>query len=179
MSGFDWFILIAYFFVMIGIGVWSYKRVGSADEYFTTGGKMPWWLAGVSHHMSGYSAAVFVAYAAVAYTNGFTLYVWWAVPVSIAVFIGAIWIAPRWARLREHYGVGSPMEYLATRYNVPTQQLMAWCGVVLKIFDVGPSGPPSPSSCRCSPACRCPSASSSPAACRSSTRPSAGCGRTP
>ncbi|MCL6516651.1 sodium:solute symporter family protein [Alicyclobacillus sp.] len=137
MSGLDWFILIAYFFVMIGIGIWSYRRVGSADEYFTTGGKMPWWLAGVSHHMSGYSAAVFVAYAAVAYTNGFTLYVWWAVPVSIAVFVGAIWIAPRWARLREHYRVGSPMEYLATRYNVPTQQLMAWCGVLLKIFDVG------------------------------------------
>ncbi|BCU81365.1 hypothetical protein JIR001_11480 [Polycladomyces abyssicola] len=118
MSGFDWFILIAYFFIMIGIGVWSYRQVGSAEDYFTAGGKMPWWLAGISHHMSGYSAAVFVAYAEVAYNNGFTLYVWWAIPVSLGVFIGAIWIAPRWARLREHYNIGSPMEYLATRYNV-------------------------------------------------------------
>src|SRR5678816_2566648 len=31
----------------------------------------------------------------------------------------------------------SPMEYLATRYNVPAQQLMAWSGVLLKLFDVG------------------------------------------
>jgi solute:Na+ symporter, SSS family len=137
VSGFDWFILIAYFFIMIGIGVWSYRQVGSAEDYFTAGGKMPWWLAGISHHMSGYSAAVFVAYAEVAYNNGFTLYVWWAIPVSLGVFIGAIWIAPRWARLREHYNIGSPMEYLATRYNVSTQQLMAWCGVLLKVFDVG------------------------------------------
>ncbi|MFB5190680.1 sodium:solute symporter family protein [Alicyclobacillus fastidiosus] len=137
MSGFDWLILILYFFLMIGIGAWSYRRVGSADDYFTAGGKMPWWLAGVSHHMSGYSSAVFVAYAAVAYTYGFTLYIWWAVPVAIAVFVGAFWIAPRWARLRERYQIGSPMEYLSTRYNVPTQQLMAWCGVLLKIFDVG------------------------------------------
>jgi SSS family solute:Na+ symporter len=137
MSGFDWLILILYFFLMIGIGVWSYRRIGSSEDYFTAGGKMPWWLAGVSHHMSGYSAAVFVAYASVAYKYGFTLYVWWAIPVSIAVFVGAFWIAPRWARLREHYNIGSPMEYLATRYNVPTQQLMAWCGVLLKVFDVG------------------------------------------
>ncbi|MGA9173066.1 MAG: Na+:solute symporter, partial [Thermoactinomyces sp.] len=137
MSGFDWLILILYFLLMIGIGVWSYRRIGSAEDYFTAGGKMPWWLAGVSHHMSGYSAAVFVAYAAVAYTYGFTLYVWWAIPVSIAVFVGAFWIVPRWTRLREHYNIGSPMEYLAARYNVPTQQLMAWCGVLLKVFDIG------------------------------------------
>lgn len=137
MSGIDWFVLILYFFVMIGIGVWSYRKVGNADDYFTAGGQMPWWLAGVSHHMSGYSAAVFVAYAAVAYQFGFTLYFWWAIPVSIAVFVGAAVFAPRWARLREKYQIGSPMEYLATRYNVPTQQIMAWSGVVLKVFDVG------------------------------------------
>ncbi|QSO55300.1 Na+:solute symporter [Alicyclobacillus curvatus] len=137
VSGVDWLVLILYFFVMVGIGVWSYRRVGSAEDYFTAGGKMPWWLAGISHHMSGYSAAVFVGYAAVAYQYGFTLYFWWAVPVAIAVFVGAYTIAPRWARLRESYHIGSPMEYLSTRYNVPTQQIMAWSGVLLKILDVG------------------------------------------
>src|SRR5690606_31076238 len=30
-----------------------------------------------------------------------------------------------------------PTEYLATRYNLPTQQVMAWSGVLIKIFDVG------------------------------------------
>lgn len=137
MSGIDWFVLFLFFIVMIGIGLWSYLRVGNAEDYFTAGGKMPWWLAGVSHHMSGYSAAVFVAYAAVAYQYGFTLYVWWAIPVSIAIFVGAFTIAPRWARLREKYNIGSPMEYLANRYNIPTQQIMAWSGVLLKVFDVG------------------------------------------
>ncbi|WPM84227.1 hypothetical protein QNH14_14905 [Apirhabdus apintestini] len=33
--------------------------------------------------------------------------------------------------------IESPMEYLATRYNVPTQQVLAWSGVLLKTFDVG------------------------------------------
>ncbi|GGH86358.1 SSS family solute:Na+ symporter [Pullulanibacillus pueri] len=137
MGGIDWFVLILFFFLMIGIGVWSFLRVGDAEDYFTAGGKMPWWLSGISHHMSGYSAAVFVAYAAVAYQYGFTLYFWWAIPVSIAIFVGAFTIAPRWARLREKYNIASPMEYLASRYNVPTQQIMAWSGVILKVFDVG------------------------------------------
>ena len=37
---------------------------------------------------------------------------------------GSFLIAPRWPRLRERLGMVSPMEYLATRYNVPAQQLM-------------------------------------------------------
>src|SRR5690625_7649934 len=43
----------------------------------------------------------------------------------------------RWARLRSQTGIQSPTEYLKTRYNLPTQQLMAWSGVLLKLFDVG------------------------------------------
>lgn len=137
MSQIDWIVLIGFFFLMVGIGLWSARHVNSVNDFFACGGKMPWWLSGISHHMSGYSAAVFVAYAEVAYRYGFTIYMWWAVPISIACFIGAIYIAPRWARMRMYMNIISPMEYLVVRYNLPTQQLMAWSGVILKIFDVG------------------------------------------
>jgi SSS family solute:Na+ symporter len=126
-----------YVVLMVAIGVWSYGKVSRAEDFFAAGGKLPWWLSGISHHMSGYSGAVFVAYAGVAYTYGFSLYVWWALPISLAIFAGSFLIAPRWARLRIQLGMVSPMEYLAIRYNVPTQQLMAWSGVLLKLFDVG------------------------------------------
>ncbi|MEF3305578.1 sodium:solute symporter family protein [Paenibacillus sp. GYB003] len=137
MHAADWIVLGLFFLLMVGIGLWSFRQISDTQDFFAAGGKMPWWLSGISHHMSGYSAAVFVAYAGVAYTYGFTLYVWWAVPVSIAIFVGAFLIAPKWARLRQRLRIESPMEYLATRYNVPTQQLMAWSGVLLKLFDVG------------------------------------------
>ncbi|WAH99269.1 sodium:solute symporter family protein [Arthrobacter sp. MMS18-M83] len=132
----DWLVLGAYFVVMIGIGWWAKSRVKNAADFFTAGGKMPWWLAGISHHMSGYSAAVFVAYAAIAYTTGFALYVWWALTITIACLVGAVFFAPRWPRLRQRLGIISPLEYLATRYNLPAQQVLAWSGAALKVFDV-------------------------------------------
>lgn len=137
MHTLDWLALAFYFLLMVGIGIWSFRQVKGTSDFFAAGGKMPWWLSGISHHMSGYSAAVFVAYAGVAYTYGFTIYVWWAIPVAVAVFLGALWIAPRWSRLRQRLNIESPTEYLEKRYNVLTQQLIAWSGVLLKLLDVG------------------------------------------
>jgi SSS family solute:Na+ symporter len=137
MQALDWVVVGGYFLVMIGIGLWAKARIKNSADYFTAGGKMPWWLSGISHHMSGYSAAVFVGYAAIAYTEGFVLYVWWALGISIAMVVGAFVFAPRWPRLRQRLGIISPLEYLKIRYNLPTQQLLAWSGTALKVFDVG------------------------------------------
>ncbi|MEV0749445.1 Na+:solute symporter (plasmid) [Streptomyces sp. NBC_00184] len=136
MAPLDWAALGGYFLVMLLIGLWSHKRVGDVSDYFTGGGRMPWWLSGISHHMSGYSAAVFVAYAAIAYSYGITVYVWAFLPLALGTGVGAWLFAPRWNRLRQRYAVASPLEYLAQRYNVPTQQALAWSGALLKVFDV-------------------------------------------
>lgn len=137
MQFLDWIVLVLYFVLLVVIGLWAYFRVKNSADFFTAGGKLPWWLSGISHHVSGYSGAVFVAYAGIAYTHGFTLYVWWACTVSIATFLAAIFVAPRWAILRQKTGIQSPTEYLIKRYNLKTQQLVAWSGVVIKIFDTG------------------------------------------
>ena len=65
---------------------------------------MPWWLAGISHHMSGYSAVLFVAYAGVAYTSGITVYFWGFASIGIGVGIGSWLFAGRWNRLRSKLG---------------------------------------------------------------------------
>jgi Na+/proline symporter len=65
------------------------------------------------------------------------MYVWWAGSITVACLMGAFVFAPRWSRLRAVRNIESPTEYLALRYNVPTQQVMAWSGMLLKLFDVG------------------------------------------
>ena len=133
----DWLVLCSYFVVMLGMGFWARSKVKTASDFFTAGGAMPWWLSGISHHMSGYSSAVFVAYAAIAYTEGVSIYIWWACSISVALVIGSSIFPGRWSRLRQRLGIISPLEYLAMRYNLPAQQVLAWSGALLKIFDVG------------------------------------------
>jgi SSS family solute:Na+ symporter len=136
MGVLDWVVVGGYFVVMIWIGVWSRRRITDARDFYVAGGKIPWWLTGISHHMSGYSAAVFVGYAALAYTTGFAVYVWWALSITVACSVGAWLFAPRWPRLRQRLGIISPLEYLSTRFGVATEQVLAWSGAALKIFDV-------------------------------------------
>lgn len=132
------FLVIGIFFVsMIVIGAYAYFKNKSSEDFFVAGGHLPWWLSGISHHVSGYSGAVFVAYAALAYTHGFSLYVWWAFTIGIGVIATAKIFPVYWVRLRKKFKIQSPLEYLAIRYNVVTQQMIAWIGVTLKLFDVG------------------------------------------
>lgn len=137
MKALSWFVLGAYFLLMIGVGVWARRKVKNASDFFTAGGSMPWWLSGISHHMSGYSSAVFVGYAALAYTSGITVYFWWACSICLSLLIGSRIFPAKWARMRQLLDVISPLEYLKIRYNLATQQLLGWSGAFLKIFDVG------------------------------------------
>ncbi len=130
-------VIIVFFLGMLAIGIWSHFKNKSSEDYFVAGGKLPWWLAGVSHHVSGHSGAVFVAYAAVAYTHGFTIYIWWALTIAVVVIATARIFPVYWVRLRKKFQIQSPLEYLKIRYNVLTQQVIAWIGVLLKVFDVG------------------------------------------
>jgi solute:Na+ symporter, SSS family len=132
----DFFVIILFFLSMIIIGLWSWFRNKTLEDYFIAGGSLPWWLSGISHHVSGYSGAVFVAYAGLAYTHGFSLYIWWAFTIGIAIVASARVFPVLWVRLRKRYRIQSPLEYLVNRYNLVTQQIMAWSGVILKLFDV-------------------------------------------
>ena len=137
MQGIDYLVIILFFMVLLGTGVWSYfRKVKDSGDFFVAGGNLPWWLAGISHHVSGYSGAVFVAYAALAYNYGVSVYIWWALTIFIGLMVGSAFMAPQWAKLRIKYNIQSPTEYLQKRYNRSTQQLIAWSGVFLKLFDI-------------------------------------------
>lgn len=137
LSALDWWVVLAFFLLVVVIGTWSAIKNTNAADYFVASGKLPWWLSGISHHVSGYSGAVFVAYAGLAYTHGFSVYVWWALTIGIGMLLTINVFPVRWVRLREKYDIQSPLEYLRVRYDMPTQQIMAWSGVLLKLFDVG------------------------------------------
>ncbi|MBR8030152.1 hypothetical protein KDX27_40835 [Burkholderia cenocepacia] len=137
MDAISWLTIGLYLFVVCLIGWWAQARVSNVSDYFTGGSRIPWWLAGISHHMSGYSAVVFVAYAGVAYQFGVTVYFWWALSVAFGTAVGAYLFAPKWANLVLRRRYMSPLEFVCVRYNRPTQQLFGWIGAGLKVFGTG------------------------------------------
>jgi len=99
MTPLDYVVLVIYSMMVLAIGYFATRRIKSLGDYFAGGWKVPWWLAAVSHHVSGYSAFAFVAYAGIAYRYGFTIYTIWALTISIGLLIGALVFAPRWGAL--------------------------------------------------------------------------------
>lgn len=137
MHWIDYVVVLVFFVGMLYVGIRSNKSVNSSEDFFVAGGKVSWWLSGISHHVSGYSGVVFVAYAGIAYSQGISIFFWWAVNIAVAMSLGAVVMAPRWPRLRRALGIQSPTEYLKMRYNVPAQVMVAISGIVVKILDVG------------------------------------------
>lgn len=137
MHWLDYMMVVVFFAVMVWIGFYSKRSVKNSEDFFVAGGKVPWWLSGISHHVTGYSGVVFVGYAGIAYAHGISIYFWWSVNIAIAVAIGAVTIAPRWPRLRRSLGIQSPTEYLQIRYDTASQLIVAVSGVMVKLLDVG------------------------------------------
>ncbi|MGO8719663.1 MAG: sodium:solute symporter family transporter [Acidobacteriaceae bacterium] len=126
----DYLVVIGYFVLVLWIGIWFRNRLATLKDYFAGGNQIPWWMAGISHYMSSFSAFSFIAYAQIGYMYGWvavTLF-WVAVPGCIA---GGLFFAKRWRRAR----VITPVQFLETRFNTFIQQLFAWAGIPMKIFD--------------------------------------------
>ena len=128
----DFVVIALYMCGMAFLGYVAKRLVKSPEDYFAGGKRVPWWMAAVSHHMSGYSAVLFVAHTSRAYE--------WGLPMMLLIFntpiamaIGAFVWAPRWARLK----VLTPVQYLERRFNNVVRQVCAWSGIAIKFIDEG------------------------------------------
>ncbi|MGQ9731834.1 MAG: sodium:solute symporter family transporter, partial [Candidatus Zipacnadales bacterium] len=133
MTPLDYGVVILYLMLVAAVGFLVRGRIKSVSDYFAGGHRVPWWLAAISHHVSGYSAFAFVGYASVAYKVGLNVWTLFAVPCFFAMSVGAFVWAPRWARLR----VTTAIEYLERRFNRSVHQAIAWSGIAVKFVDEG------------------------------------------
>ncbi|HLA85073.1 MAG TPA: hypothetical protein VJL29_09780 [Thermoguttaceae bacterium] len=126
----DYFMLIGYFVLMLGIGAYFYRFMRGMKVYFTGGNQIPWWLSGVSFYMSSFSAYGFVIFSGMCFRYGWvgvTIF-WVTVPATI---FSAMLFASRWRRAR----IDSPVEFLESRYSALVRQLFVWTGVPVGIVD--------------------------------------------
>lgn len=128
----DHVVIVGYFLLLGVIGIYFWKRMRHASDFFAGGNSIPWWLAGVSFYLTAFSAFTFVAYAEMAYSYGIVA-ITLAWSAAVAMLSGTIVLAGKWRRAR----ILSPVEFLEARYSSGIRQVMAWAGLPLKVIDDG------------------------------------------
>ncbi len=133
LTNIDFGVIFLYAGLMAWIGILAKKKSSNVDQYFAAGHGLPWWMAAISHHVSGYSAVAFVGFAGRAAIAGFSMWTLFSLGVFVAMMIGTLIWAPRWSRLK----VLTPVEYLEQRYGNSVRMLIAISGIGLKFIDLG------------------------------------------
>jgi len=115
MSGYwlDWAIIVLFFSVVLGIGIWVSKRSRrSTSEYFLSGRTMPWWLLGFSMVATTFAADTPLLVTDIVRKDGVAgNWVWWVFVLTgmLTVFI--------YARLWRKSEVLTDMEFYELRYS--------------------------------------------------------------
>jgi len=108
----DWAIVVAYFVLSAGIGLYFTKRGGeSLSEYFLSGRQVPWWLAGTSMVATTFAADTPLVVTGLVVAHGVAgNWLWWNMLMSgmLTVFF----FARLWRRAR----VMTDVEFAEIRY---------------------------------------------------------------
>ena len=128
----DFLVIAGYLLMLTGTGIYVTRFNKNADDFFKGGGKIPWWISGLSTFVAGFSAFMFVGAAGYSYRNGLG---------SAALFTSAGWgyvlgyfvYAARWKRAR----LSSPMEFLTRRFSQGTTYYYTLLSIVPAILGLG------------------------------------------
>ncbi|HEX9007050.1 MAG TPA: transporter, partial [Bacteroidota bacterium] len=78
----DFLVVAAFLLMLTGVGIYVTRFNKNTDDFFKGGGKIPWWISGLSTFVAGFSAFMFVGAAGYTYRIGLS---------SAVMFTGAFW----------------------------------------------------------------------------------------
>jgi len=113
LSGLDIAVIVAFFAVNLGIGLWFARGSGkSVGEYFLSGRSAPWWLTGVSMVATTFAVDTPLAVTGFVAQNGIAgNWLWWNMAASgilTVFFFAALW---------RRSGVLTDVEFIELRYG--------------------------------------------------------------
>ena len=113
LSGADYGVIVAFFVINLGIGLYFARRGGkSIGEFFLSGRNVPWWLAGISMVATTFAADTPLAVTGFVTQHGIAgNWVWWSSVMSgiLTVFF--------FAKLWRRSGVLTDVEFIELRYS--------------------------------------------------------------
>ncbi|MDT7832957.1 sodium:solute symporter family protein [Flavobacteriaceae bacterium S356] len=131
----DYAIIIGFFIISLGIGLWVSKTSGkNTKEYFLSGRSMPWWLLGVSMVATTFAADTPGLVTELVRKQGVSgNWVWWAFLLTgmLTVFF--------YAKLWRKSGITTDLEFYEVRYSGKTASFLrgfraVYLGVVFNVI---------------------------------------------
>ncbi len=109
----DWSIVVVYFIINFAIGLYFYKRAsGNTENFFLSGRKMTWWLAGLSMVATTFAADTPLAVTELVGQNGIAgNWLWWN------MMIGGMLTVFFFARLWRRANILTDVEFIELRYS--------------------------------------------------------------
>lgn len=132
LSIFDYLVVVAYFILMVALGI-VFKRMNkSTSDYFRGGGSMLWWMVGATTFMSFISAVTYTGAAGKAYETGtfvFTVYM----ANGLGFFISFLYFSKRFRQTR----LVTAIEVVRERFGRANEQFFTWLVVPFGVIHGG------------------------------------------
>ena len=128
----DYWVLIIYLMLLVGIGIYFSKSERTTDDFFLAGHRIPWWAAGMSIFGTQLSAITFMSIPAKSYLTDWTFFIFNLGILAIAPIV-VFFFLPFYRRLN----VTSAYEYLELRFNTAVRMLGSASFVLMQLGRMG------------------------------------------
>ena len=131
LASVDYALILIYFLISFGIALFFSKRAGkNTEEFFLSGRKLPWWLAGTAMVATTFSADTPLAVTELVAANGIAgNWLWWN------MIAGSIFTVFFFAKLWRRANVMTDVEFIEIRYSgKPAAFLRGFKAVYLGLF---------------------------------------------
>jgi len=125
-------VLIAYLSISLLIGLYFSKKQRSTEDYFTGGGRIPWWASGLSVFGTLLSAITFMAIPAKAFITDWSYFMLNMAAIAITPLIAFVFI-PYFAKLK----ISTAYEFLENRFNYTARALGSLSFILFQLGRIG------------------------------------------
>ncbi|MGL5683870.1 MAG: sodium:solute symporter family transporter [Marinifilaceae bacterium] len=125
-------VLVVYLVAMLLIGFYFSRKATSSDQFFTGGGSIPWWAAGISIFATTLSAITFMAIPAKAYTTN-----WLYFPMSFSIILVAPIVIRWYLPFFRGLNLTSAYEYLEKRFNLSVRMVSSALFIIFMVTRIG------------------------------------------
>ena len=125
-------VLVVYLLISVLIGLYFARKQNSTEDYFTGGGRIPWWASGLSVFGTLLSAITFMAIPAKAFVTDWSFFMLNITAILITPVIAFIFI-PFFNKLK----IKTAYEYLEDRFNYTARAFGSLSFILFQLGRIG------------------------------------------